>query len=66
MDDTVVYWVAARGQVGVVATKLLLGLLLVSGPERIRSIVSRIRREFSSQIVDEPKDNTESEKNRGA
>ena len=37
-----------------------------SGPERMKSVVSRVRREFSYQIVDEPKDNVQSEKDRGA
>lgn len=46
------YWRAARAQVGAVATKGILGLALMFGPERIKAGLSRLRREF----VGEPPD----------
>ena len=55
MDNTVVYWVAARAQVGAVVTKLVLGLGLLCGPERIKRALHRLRHELSDHLA-EPTD----------
>ena len=57
MDNTVVYWVAARAQVGAVVMKLVLGLVLLCGPERITRALRRLRHELSDHLA-EPTDVT--------
>ena len=52
MDNTVVYWVHVRAQVGAVAAKILLGGALVAGPERIGAALLRIRKELSTSFAE--------------
>jgi hypothetical protein len=49
-DNSVVYWVSARAQVGAVAAKLVIGTLFLAGPRRLSAGLGRIRRELSGGL----------------
>lgn len=49
-DNAAVHWLAVRAQVGSVGAKLILGLLFVCGPDRVKRGLSRLRREFSGHL----------------
>ena len=53
MQNSVVYWVHVRAQVGLVLAKSVLGVGFVLGPERLKAAVLRVRREFSSSLLEE-------------
>ncbi len=57
-DNTVVYWVAARAQVGAVVTKVLLGAALLCGPNRIKGALRRVRHEFSDHLAEPANEST--------
>ncbi len=64
MPNTVVYWVHARAEGGLVAAKAVLGLGLLLGPERLKAGVVRIRREFAGSLSDEALDGDEENERR--
>lgn len=53
MPNTVVYWVHVRAQVGLVLAKIVLGLALLLGAERLKAAVLRVRRELSGSLSKE-------------
>lgn len=52
-DRSVVYWVHARAQVGLVLAQVVMGICLVLGPERLARVFMRARKELSSNLADE-------------
>jgi len=59
MENTVVYWVHVRAQVGLVAAKTVLGVALLSGPERLKIALLRLRRELSGSLDEKEPHNSE-------
>ena len=57
-DDTgVAYRLAFRGQLAETVARLLLGIACIAGPDRLRALAARVRREaFGTTLVDEPTD----------
>jgi hypothetical protein len=51
-DNASIHWLSVRAQLGSVAAKLVLGLLFVSGPDRVKNLLLRIRREFSTHLTE--------------
>lgn len=55
----VVYWVSARAQMGAVVTKLVIGSLLIAGPQRLSAGLGRLRRELSGTLAEDQLDRSE-------
>jgi hypothetical protein len=65
-EKGVVYWMAARAQMGSAVTKGVLGVILICGPDRVKRGLLRIRPECSSQAAEPQSDDpTQSSSERG-